>query len=544
MGLSAQRHQEYPSPHATTSAIFQLRNSARVSLPCASCPAHASSPPCTRWPPHPPSAPTDAPLHQAQRAFPPDGGGRGTQLLQGDADAGVYPLQAMTQSLFPPLECLRHSLRPLSLARLRGSGKRISTTRSGLICSPVSGVVESVTSAHTQPAPAVAVRKLVERAQFAQLCSAPSCPTRTTAARSDSSDLTFLCRPSHPPTHSTSPSVAIDHPLPPLPFTIDPSFPPPNTPFPLDPHFLLSPLGMHACNLQSDPRCTMLLQIPGCSGLANANVTIVGDLYSLPPSQQVWAVMAAVLPRALLLFPSPHLPPFPSLLSPLPPLPRTLTPPGVGGELLCEADIYFVGVFGMVAWTDVAEYVRPFFNTPMSFPPAHSPPPPPTSEIYFVGGFGMVAWKDVADVTTLCNCQGEIALPAGFPLPSPHPLGDDKEENEPERHITADSLEVFAQTNVLQPKVNESVFTEQKVVESTLARRKSLLGVDNVPGAQSREGGCAAADSAEFPGPLKYHTVATQLMQAEEQVQAAVREKQSLEQRMENVGLSTANQVP
>ncbi|CAI5493617.1 unnamed protein product, partial [Closterium sp. Naga37s-1] len=38
-------------------------------------------------------------------------------------------------------------------------------------------------------------------------------------------------------------------------------------------------------------------------------------------------------------------------------------------------------------------------------------------------------------------------------------------------------------------------------------------GVNNVHGAQSREGGRGAADSVDFPGPLKYHTVAPQLMQ-------------------------------
>ncbi|CAI5473937.1 unnamed protein product, partial [Closterium sp. Yama58-4] len=54
------------------------------------------------------------------------------------------------------------------------------------------------------------------------------------------------------------------------------------------PVFLLSSLGMHACNLQSDPRCTVVVQIPGWSGLANANAraTIVGDLSPPPPSQQ------------------------------------------------------------------------------------------------------------------------------------------------------------------------------------------------------------------------------------------------------------------
>ncbi|CAI5529093.1 unnamed protein product [Closterium sp. Naga37s-1] len=57
---------------------------------------------------------------------------------------------------------------------------------------------------------------------------------------------------------------------------------------------LLSPLGMHSCNLQSDPCCNVVVQIPGWSGLANANAraTRFGDLYPLPPSQQVCSVIA------------------------------------------------------------------------------------------------------------------------------------------------------------------------------------------------------------------------------------------------------------
>ncbi|GJP84736.1 hypothetical protein CLOP_g14795 [Closterium sp. NIES-67] len=103
------------------------------------------------------------------------------------------------------------------------------------------------------------------------------------------------------------------------------------------PIFLLSPLGMHSRNLHSDPRCTVVVQIPGWSGLANARATIFGDLYPLPPAQQEWA-------RGFYVKRHQH---------------------GAAQQwgnfhfyrmdTIC--DIYFVGGFGTVAWIDVAEYV-------------------------------------------------------------------------------------------------------------------------------------------------------------------------------------------
>eukprot|EP00850_Spirogloea_muscicola_P006242 SM000029S10537 [mRNA] locus=s29:593683:595479:- [translate_table: standard] len=110
------------------------------------------------------------------------------------------------------------------------------------------------------------------------------------------------------------------------------------------PVFSLSPLAIHTRNLLADPRCTLVVQMPGWSGLANARVTIFGDVYPLPPEHQEWAQkqyakkhhhgasqqwgnfyfyrMEAI---------STH---FNFLLS----------------------DIYFVGGFGTVAWIDLKEY--------------------------------------------------------------------------------------------------------------------------------------------------------------------------------------------
>jgi putative heme iron utilization protein len=53
------------------------------------------------------------------------------------------------------------------------------------------------------------------------------------------------------------------------------------------PIFCLSPLAIHARNLIEDPRCSLVVQMPGWTGLANARVTIFGDTYQLPADMQV-----------------------------------------------------------------------------------------------------------------------------------------------------------------------------------------------------------------------------------------------------------------
>jgi hypothetical protein len=55
------------------------------------------------------------------------------------------------------------------------------------------------------------------------------------------------------------------------------------------PIFCLSPLAIHARNLIEDPRCSLVVQMPGWTGLANARVTIFGDTYQLPADMQVSA---------------------------------------------------------------------------------------------------------------------------------------------------------------------------------------------------------------------------------------------------------------
>jgi hypothetical protein len=53
------------------------------------------------------------------------------------------------------------------------------------------------------------------------------------------------------------------------------------------PIFCLSPLSIHSHNIHEDPRCSLVVQMPGWLGLSNARVTMFGDVYELPESMQV-----------------------------------------------------------------------------------------------------------------------------------------------------------------------------------------------------------------------------------------------------------------
>lgn len=48
----------------------------------------------------------------------------------------------------------------------------------------------------------------------------------------------------------------------------------------------LSPLGIHTHNILANPSVCLVVQAPGWSGLANASVTIFGDVYELPPESE------------------------------------------------------------------------------------------------------------------------------------------------------------------------------------------------------------------------------------------------------------------
>lgn len=173
-------------------------------------------------------------------------------------------------------------------------------TRAGLFRTPISGGVQSATSAHGLPRPALAVRNLMEQARFAHLCTVMS---------------------------------RMHHRREGYPFGSLVDFAPDSTGHPI---FSFSPLAIHTRNLLADPRCTLVVQIPGWSGLSNARVTIFGDVFPLPEHQQEWAHKQYIAKH--LQGPSQQWGNFYYF------------------RMQNISDIYFIGGFGTVAWVDVKEY--------------------------------------------------------------------------------------------------------------------------------------------------------------------------------------------
>ncbi|KAL0919888.1 hypothetical protein M5K25_012013 [Dendrobium thyrsiflorum] len=130
------------------------------------------------------------------------------------------------------------------------SGASPTGSRAGLFRTPISGGVHSATSAHDLPPPALAVRNLMEQARFAHLCTVMSRMHHRRAGYPFGSLVDFA-------------ADSIGHPI-----------------------FSLSPLAIHTRNLLADSRCTLVVQIPGWSGLSNARVTIFGDVFPLPVDKQ------------------------------------------------------------------------------------------------------------------------------------------------------------------------------------------------------------------------------------------------------------------
>lgn len=186
---------------------------------------------------------------------------------------------------------------PLTVAHgsITGGG-----TRAGLFRTPISGGVQSATSAHGLPRPALAVRNLMEQARFAHLCTVMS---------------------------------RMHHRREGYPFGSLVDFAPDSTGHPI---FSFSPLAIHTRNLLADPRCTLVVQIPGWSGLSNARVTIFGDVFPLPEHQQEWAHKQYIAKH--LQGPSQQWGNFYYF------------------RMQNISDIYFIGGFGTVAWVDVKEY--------------------------------------------------------------------------------------------------------------------------------------------------------------------------------------------
>ncbi|CAN1298728.1 hypothetical protein LINPERPRIM_LOCUS23931, partial [Linum perenne] len=173
-------------------------------------------------------------------------------------------------------------------------------TRAGLFRTPISGGVQSATSAHGLPRPALAVRNLMEQARFAHLCTVMSRMHHRREGYPFGSLVDFA-------------PDAMGHPI-----------------------FSFSPLAIHTRNLLADPKCTLVVQIPGWSSLSNARVTIFGDVYPLAEDEQEWAHKQYIAKHQQ-------------------------GPSQQWGNFYYFrmqniSDIYFIGGFGTVAWVDVKEY--------------------------------------------------------------------------------------------------------------------------------------------------------------------------------------------
>ncbi|KVH92904.1 uncharacterized protein LOC112516396 [Cynara cardunculus var. scolymus] len=173
-------------------------------------------------------------------------------------------------------------------------------TKAGLFRTPISGGVQSATSVHDLPRPALAVRNLMEQARFAHLSTSMSRMHQRSKGYPFGSLVDFA-------------PDAMGHPI-----------------------FSFSHLGIHTRNLLADPRCTLVVQIPGWSGLSNARVTIFGDVYPLAEDQQEWAHKQYIAKHQQ-------------------------GPSQQWGNFYYFrmqniSDIYFIGGFGTVAWVNVKEY--------------------------------------------------------------------------------------------------------------------------------------------------------------------------------------------
>ncbi|XP_019429794.1 PREDICTED: uncharacterized protein LOC109337303 [Lupinus angustifolius] len=181
-----------------------------------------------------------------------------------------------------------------------GGGVFGGSSRAGLFRTPISGGVQSATSAHGLPKPALAVRNLLEQARFAHLCTVMSRMHHRREGYPFGSLVDFAPDP-------------MGHPV-----------------------FSFSPLAIHTRNLLADPRCTLVVQIPGWSGLSNARVTLFGDVYPLTEDQQEWAHKQYIAKH--------HQGPSQQWGN------------SYYFRMQNISDIYFIGGFGTVAWVDVKEY--------------------------------------------------------------------------------------------------------------------------------------------------------------------------------------------
>ncbi|GLC37779.1 hypothetical protein PLESTB_001476000 [Pleodorina starrii] len=173
----------------------------------------------------------------------------------------------------------------------------------GLHRAPLSGGVKTATSRYELPSPPVAVRNLVEHARFGHLCTMMSGMHHRRAGYPFGTLVDFA-------------SDGAGYPV-----------------------FCLSPLAIHSRNLIEEPRCSLVVQMPGWTGLANARVTIFGDVYQLPADLQDSAREIFITKHS-----------------------NERKERWVSGNFVYFrmnriVDIYFVGGFGTVQWIAPDEYL-------------------------------------------------------------------------------------------------------------------------------------------------------------------------------------------
>lgn len=175
----------------------------------------------------------------------------------------------------------------------------------GLHKTPQSGGVQNATARCDLPSPAVAVRNLVEQAQFAHLCTIMSNMHHRRAGYPFGTVVDFA-------------ADGAGHPI-----------------------FCLSPLAIQTRNIMEDPRCSLVMQMPGWSGLANARVTMFGDVYKLPKELQ--GAAAEIFHRKISSDEE-----------------ETRFVSGNANYFRMDRilDIYFVGGFGTVQWVGTEEYTK------------------------------------------------------------------------------------------------------------------------------------------------------------------------------------------
>lgn len=207
----------------------------------------------------------------------------------------------MHQPIPPASLDLAYESAQLQGLAVRPNDSAVKTT--GLHRAPLTGGVKTATARFDLPSPPTGVRNLVEIARFGHLCTMMGGMHHRRAG---------------------------------YPFGTLIDFAADGAGYPI---FCLSPLAIHSRNLLEDPRCSLVVQMPGWTGLANARVTIFGDTYQLPPDMQ---------DAARDIFYAKHLSERKE---------QWLSGNFVYFRMNKIVDIYFVGGFGTVQWISPTEYL-------------------------------------------------------------------------------------------------------------------------------------------------------------------------------------------